>query len=639
MFLSLLGHAYHSRAHVALDYPQGGETFTVGQTIVIEWHIVAPHNTLNWDLFFSVDGGETWDTLQMDIPTSQLSYEWVIPDSITTTARIQVFQDNEGQNYLDNSMDFTIAPNTSPPTLDAPATDTLIECSSADQQAAIEAWLNNHGGAYATNYCSELVWTHDYPGISNECGATGSAEVTFTATDECGEITTNATLTIVDTSPPAVELPAMDMIVEANEQGNMPELNGWLNSHGGAQVTDACGLVSWSNNFSMLSNDCGPTGSATVIFTATDQCGNSSTTSATFTIADQTSPIIHLAAQPKTITCEAANHEVEIQVWLDSYGGAQASDVGSEVSWTNNYTGLSDGCGETGNAMVTFTAADACGNNTTTTAAITIVDQTAPAIVLPSLDARIECSSTTQQNEIQLWLSNQGGALASDACGEVIWSNDYAGLRDSCGASGSTLVVFTATDQCGNNNTSAATVTIRDTVAPVIDIEAQDTTIICGSIDQPTIIQSWLNRRGGASASDLCGNVTWTHDFTALADTCGPAGMHAITFIATDECGNTSMTQAILNIVDSMVTALPAIDKVDFKVYPNPVSDVLHVSLDNPNIGHTYLRLTDAFGKLYWRGSHTTNEIIIPVSHYPGGVYILELRTPKGRYARPVVIQ
>ena len=125
ILLFLLGHAYQVRAHVALDYPQGGETFIVGQTIVIEWHIVAPHITLNWDLFFSVDGGETWDTLQMDIPTSQLSYEWLIPDSLTTQARIQVFQDNEGQNYLDNSLDFTIAPNTSPPTLDAPATDTL----------------------------------------------------------------------------------------------------------------------------------------------------------------------------------------------------------------------------------------------------------------------------------------------------------------------------------------------------------------------------------------------------------------------------------------------------------------------------------------------------------------------------------
>ena len=28
----LLGHAYQGKAHVALDYPQGGETFIVGQT-------------------------------------------------------------------------------------------------------------------------------------------------------------------------------------------------------------------------------------------------------------------------------------------------------------------------------------------------------------------------------------------------------------------------------------------------------------------------------------------------------------------------------------------------------------------------------------------------------------------------------
>jgi len=638
ILLFLLGHAYQVRAHVALDYPQGGETFIVGQTIVIEWHIVAPHITLNWALFFSVDGGETWDTLQMDIPTSQLSYEWLIPDSLTTQARIQVFQDNEGQNYLDNSLDFTIAPNTSPPTLDAPATDTFIECSIVDQQMAIEAWLNNHGGAYATNYCSELVWTHDYPGISNGCGATGSAEVTFTATDDCGEITTNATLTIVDTSPPAIDIHATDMIVESNAQGNLPELNAWLNSHGGAQATDACGQVLWTNNFSALSDDCGLTGSTTVIFAATDHCGNSNTTVATFTIVDHTSPTMHVAAQSKTITCEAANHEVEIQQWLISQGGAQASDVGGDVIWSHNYTGLSDGCGMTGSAIVIFTVSDECGNSTTTTAVFTIEDISPPAISLPSQDAMLECSSN-HPDEIQLWLDSRGGAQASDVCGDVMWSNNYSGLSDGCGVTGSATVIFTATDQCGNSNTSSATMTIRDTVAPVIDIEAQDTTIICGSIDQPTIIQSWLNRRGGASASDLCGNVTWTHDFTAISDTCGTVGSHTVVFTATDECGNVISTEAVLTIMDSLVTSVADPHELNFTIYPNPASDVLHVSFDNDKEGHTYLRLTDSFGKLYWSESYSTNEILIPVSHYPSGVYIVELRTSKGRYARPVVIQ
>ncbi len=633
----LLSYAYQGRAHVALDYPQGGETFIVGQTIVIEWHIVAPHITLNWDLFLSVDGGETWDTLQMDIPTSQLSYEWEVPANFTSQARIQVFQDNEGQNYLDNSMDFTIAPNTSPPMLDAPATDTLIECSITNQQVAIEAWLNNHGGAATTNYCSELVWSHDYPGISNECGASGSAAVTFTATDECGEITTNATLTIVDTSPPTIDLSATDIVVESNAQGNMQELNAWLSSHGGAQASDVCSQVNWTNNYTTLSNNCGTTGSATVIFTATDQCGNSNTTAAVFTIQDHTSPTLHAAAQSKTIACDAVNQENEIQQWLISQGGAQASDLGSEVSWTNNYTGLSDGCGLTSSATVIFTANDECGNSTTTTSVFTIEDLSSPAISLPSQDAMLECSSN-HPDEIQLWLDSRGGAQASDACGDVIWSNNYSGLSDGCGVTGSANVIFTATDQCGNSNTSSATLTIRDTVAPVIDIEAQDTTIICGQSDQSTIIQNWLNRQGGASASDLCGSVVWSNDFPALSDTCGPVGSHTIMYTANDECGNAISTQAVLTIMDSLVTSVADPHEFNFTIYPNPASDVLHVSLDNDNVGQIYLRLTDIFGKLHWSGNYATN-MIIPVSDYPRGVYILELRTSKGRYARPVVIQ
>ncbi|MBK7506361.1 MAG: hypothetical protein IPI52_15290 [Bacteroidetes bacterium] len=44
------------------------------------------------------------------------------------------------------------------------------------------------------------------------------------------------------------------------------------------------------------------------------------------------------------------------------------------VRWTNNFSGLSDGCGATGAATVTFTATDSCGNATSTTATFTIVD-------------------------------------------------------------------------------------------------------------------------------------------------------------------------------------------------------------------------------------------------------------------------
>ncbi len=113
--------------------------------------------------------------------------------------------------------------------------------------------------------------------------------VTFTAYDECGnKATTAARITIEDTTPPQIVTEASDKTVECDGNGNVDELTAWLESNGGTAVAnDICRDVTiWSNNFEMLSDDCGATGSTTVMFTATDECGNSSSTTATFTIED-----------------------------------------------------------------------------------------------------------------------------------------------------------------------------------------------------------------------------------------------------------------------------------------------------------------------------------------------------------------
>lgn len=98
-----------AQAHVNLVYPQGGETFTAGETVNIQWEIVIPHNTLNWDLYFSDDGGNTWEALALDIPLDSLSYQWIVPDSETSQARIKIVMDNDGNDYSDASDDFSIA--------------------------------------------------------------------------------------------------------------------------------------------------------------------------------------------------------------------------------------------------------------------------------------------------------------------------------------------------------------------------------------------------------------------------------------------------------------------------------------------------------------------------------------------------
>jgi hypothetical protein len=104
-------------AHVELDNPKGGETFTGGSAVTVQWHITISHVTLNWDLLISTDGGATWDFIQENIPAGESSFQWLVPNLNSTQIRISIIQDNEGQDYQDESNDFTIESITSIPTI------------------------------------------------------------------------------------------------------------------------------------------------------------------------------------------------------------------------------------------------------------------------------------------------------------------------------------------------------------------------------------------------------------------------------------------------------------------------------------------------------------------------------------------
>jgi len=109
-FLLLIGEMamFQLNAHVTLINPKGGQAYHPGDTMSIQWREVVSHNTLNWDLFFSSDGGITWDTLETDIPLEKLNYPWIVPSIATLKGKIKVVQDNIDYNYEGISKDFTV---------------------------------------------------------------------------------------------------------------------------------------------------------------------------------------------------------------------------------------------------------------------------------------------------------------------------------------------------------------------------------------------------------------------------------------------------------------------------------------------------------------------------------------------------
>jgi formylglycine-generating enzyme required for sulfatase activity len=263
--------------------------------------------------------------------------------------------------------------DSTPPVFTTVPPNTTVECDGSGNQAELAAWL---ASAAAEDACGNVTITNDFVSLSDDCGATGSATVTWTATDECGNSipTPPATFTIADTTPPSIDMPASDMTVECDGFGNTADLNAWLDSHGGAMATDTCGNVTWSHNFTGLSDDCGATGSAIVVFTATDECGGSSETTATFTIVDTTEPIFTVVPEDKTVQRDGNGNISELNEWLAS--PVAATDTCGSVSITNDFTIFLYECGKTGSLTVVWTAVDDCAKEVTTSATFTIEDPT-----------------------------------------------------------------------------------------------------------------------------------------------------------------------------------------------------------------------------------------------------------------------
>src|SRR5690606_19436245 len=247
-------------------------------------------------------------------------------------------------------------------------------------------------------------------------------------------------------------------------------LNNWLANHAGAEATDSCSTVTWTNNYDAANfvAACGATGSVEVIFTGSDACGNVVTTTATFTIEDTTAPTLVKAAQNKTVECDGSGNSTELQAWLTSNAGATATDTCGTVRWSNdyneaNFTAL---CGSTGNVTVTFTATDLCGNSVSTIATFTIVDTTNPIFTTEPQNEVVECDGSGNTTAYTAWLASYGNSVATDNCGTVTYSYSVIDTAVLCGNTSRTTVVFTATDACENSVSKQATFTIQDTTAP-----------------------------------------------------------------------------------------------------------------------------------------------------------------------------
>jgi subtilisin-like proprotein convertase family protein len=457
---------------------------------------------------------------------------------------------------------FTIKDETSP-AISTIATDETVECDGGGNLEERNLWLNNHGGAIASDICGpDAIWTYTLINVIDQCGFTGTYTYRFTVTDACGNTsTTDASFIIEDTTAPNISTPAVNITAQCNGANNSAEILNWLNNNGFADASESCGNIIWTNDYGTINSDCGTTGGVTVTFTATDQCGNATTTSAVFTIIDDIAPAWEIYPQNLTIECNGMLDPFDqINAWLNTVGGAEAEDSCSLVVYTNDFVALTGGCSEfTGSALVTFTATDACGNSVTATATLTVVDVTGPEFVIMARDTTVECDGTGNTVDLATWLANHGGAVAADECSEpLVWDYTLIGTTQGCGNTSSSRYSFTATDACGNTSvTTEALFIIEDTTAPVFLTPPSDSIVQCDGSGNLSQLSGWLGANANITTEDVCaGNVSITYDLVRETDLCGLTGSGLYRFTISDACNNSTFAEASFIIVDTIPPAI-----------------------------------------------------------------------------------
>lgn len=336
-----------------------------------------------------------------------------------------------------------------PPVVTCPA-DLTISCGDSTDPTST-------GTATATDNCSNMLVTF-MDGTSDEpCDAGGGIVRTWTATDDCGNTSTCTQLiAVVDNTPPVINCPQDIEITCAQEP--LPVVCGT------PIATDDCSGVNVT--YTDIQQNSGCIFDIQRTWLATDNCGNASTCVQSIEVSDEDAP---------EITCPV---DVDANCGLDPdptiTGEATATDICSDfdISYSDQSSG--SGCDIT--LVRTWTATDDCGNASSCVQTISLNDNEAPVIECP-VNTTVQCGEATD-------ISVTGVATATDNCGSVQVSHDDSGSTNLCDDGGLERI-WTAIDDCGNTSSCIQLISMTDDEAPIIECP-DDVTINCGDDDCPT---------------------------------------------------------------------------------------------------------------------------------------------------------
>lgn len=356
---------------------------------------------------------------------------------------------------------------------------------------------------------------------SGESFPVGVNTVTYTATDAANNTTTcSFTVTVLEAVPPTITCP--DDIVMNNDAGICGAIVNYtapvgVDDCGGAVTTLTSGLAPGSEF---------PVGTTVVTYTVTDISGNQTACSFSVTVNDTESPVFDC---PENITLNSA---AEMCGAIYNFTLPTATDNCTNALTVTQtagpITGSTLALGET---TFEFTTQDDGGNTATCSYTVTVVDDTAPIFSNCPSDSTLYLSPGSCTI-----IANYETPVASDNCSVTISKTSGPANGASLGI-GTYTYEITATDNAGNSSICAFTYTVVDTIAPIITCPSDLTT--CESVptfDIPT-------------ATDNCQVESIIQIEGLPLGSTFPEGDNILTFVATDNSGNTDTCSFTITVL------------------------------------------------------------------------------------------
>ena len=470
------------------------QTKPIIKTVDLKKPIVTPPK----DLYVEATGGLTRVSIGQAIATDESGIQSLtnnapeqFPLGITTVIWTAI--DNAGNMGIATQ---TVTVGDSTPPVISGLSDVTIEANGNQNTP-------NLGNPTVNDLVGVLSITNDAPASF----PLGKTVVTWTATDVAKNIATATQIvTVQDTKPPKIRAPATVTYEASSIDQNFMNL-------GEPTVTDNSEIASVTNDAPQGF----PIGETIVTWIAIDTSGNQASTTQKVEVVDTIKPVISKIAD---LTVEATSDKQNTVNLV----APNVTDVQKVIVTSNAPTFF-----QLGKTMITWTAVDASGNNSTINQTISLVDTTAPTLTVPT-DVTKEATAKTG-NSVSL-----GDPVATDLTGIPTVTNN----APSDYPLGTTIVTWTATDNFGNSVSKTQNVTIVDTTKPIITAPAK---IVFEAV--------------GTSGNVVPLGEPKTYDVVEVASVTNDApqsfgfGDTTVTWTVTDTSGNSATSTQVVSVIDT----------------------------------------------------------------------------------------